>query len=147
MRFSKDEELNISRELFRSQPAFDVGHMTKYIDRIAVAACPCAHENHAPNKVRVPQRQLLRDRAAHRAAHDTRSPNAQRREQPGGIVGHLFGGVRPNRFIAQSHPAMVREDAAELLCPILRMLLPYGPARRDSHQEEDRIALTKLFVI
>ena len=106
-----------------------------------------AREDQAPYALGVPERQLLRDHAAHRDAEDVRSRDAERVEQAGRVVRHLVDGVGPGGLRAPPDAAVVEGDRPVARGEVGDLEHPRRRVGGEAHDEEERIAAPVLLVV
>ncbi len=147
VRFGKDQQLNVGRELLRPKPALDVTHVPEYIARIPVASCPRAHQNHTAHQMRMPQRKLLCDCAAHRAAHYSRLFDSNPASSPAWSSAICSLEYGPDGLSLRPTPRLSGMMQRNSCAQCSACFCHTAPARGDSHEEQEGIARAALFVV
>ncbi len=106
-----------------------------------------ASEHQAAHARRVPERELLRNHAAHRDAVDVRAVDLRMIEDRRDVIRHIGHGPRCIGLVALAGAAIVDEDSFEApLDEVEKRITPSAAGAAEAHDEGERIAAAADFV-
>src|SRR5207253_1828886 len=111
-----------------------------------VALCPGGDEDEAFDELRMTQRELLCDRAAHGDPDNAYGSEIERLEQAGVVIGHLAGGVGAGRRARSPDTPVVDGNAAIALLVRGDMRLPGRAVGTKAHEQKQRLAVAMFGV-
>ena len=106
-----------------------------------VAAAVGAVEDEAAHLVRMRERELLRDRAAHRRADDVRALDAERVHQRRGVLGEVLDAVLARRRLRLPDAAVVERRDAPAVAQARDLIDPARALVGEAGDEDDVVAL------